>query len=491
VNKVEWWKSLNDPVLDSLIEEAFRQNPTLQAASLRVVQARIGRSAAGYTLYPLIMAQGSATHAEFSQTMKPDVDVTVSDRLQQILALPILNRREREKLLDVKMTPKLDVYSAGFDAIWELDLWGEKRRLIESKNANLQAAYAGYDDVMVSLAGEVAINYVQIRVITERLDVLRQNVKMMKDFQAVTEKRYANKESSETDVQLARTLVAIIEAGEPKLQTAQRSAENALCLLVGKMPQDLHSQLFAGSSFPTLPPQMAVGIPADLLRRRPDVRRAEYLAHAQCARIGQAKASIFPSLSLFGSLGLQSSDSGKLFDSQSKTSAYGGLLKATGLVNYPITIQRVRLEDAQLQEALLAYESAVLNAAREVEDAMTGHLNAKKEQAILLDGSKAAARSAQLAVGAYEQGKVIVSVPLVALTFQANLQDQVIAAQGDSIVKAIAMYKALGGGWQSRESQELVPEHIREEMKNRTDWWTFTGKKDLRTARQIVPPVEP
>ena len=486
LDKVEWWKSLNDPVLDSLIGEAFRQNRTLQGAALRVVQAHVGRNASVWTLVPLITAQGSAIHSEFSQNVKPEVDVTISDRLQRILNLPLidaLRRRDREKLLTVKVTPELNVYSAGFDAVWELDLWGEKRRLLESTNANLKAAYAGYDDVMVSLAGEVAINYVQIRLITERLKVLGQNVKQMKDFQAIAEKRYADKESPETDVHLARTLVAIVESNEPKLQTSLRNAENALCFLLGKMPQDLHAQLFAGSSFPTLPPQMTVGIPADLLRRRPDVRVVEHLAHAQCARIGMAKASILPSFSLLGSLGVQSSDSGDLFKNGSGTSAYGGVVKATQLINYPGTIQKVRMEDARFQEALLAYESTVLNAAREVEDAMAGHLNAKKEHAIALEGSKAAERSAQLALGAYQQGEVIVSVPLAALTFQAGLQDQTIAAQGDSIVKAIAMYKALGGGWETRQEQELVPEGIRRQMKDRTDWWTFTGKFDMRTVQ--------
>jgi outer membrane protein TolC len=152
------------------------------------------------------------------------------------------------------------------------------------------------------------------------------------------------------------------------------------------------------------------------------------------------------------------------------------------LLLYPFTVERVRLEDARFEEALLEYEVVVLNAVREAENAMVGFLKAKDSLEIAEEGNQAASRSAELAVGAYKEGKVIVSVPLVALTFKANFEDSVIASRGAVANRLIAVYKALGGGWESHHGQELVPEEIRERMRERTDWWSFSGKRDLATA---------
>jgi len=284
-------------------------------------------------------------------------------------------------------------------------------------------------------------------------------------------------------VQLARTLVALVEPTIPALESELGQSENALCILLGKMPQNVQAELGTSAPIPSVPAKLAVGVPADLLRRRPDVRMAERQAHAQCARIGVAKAGIFPSFSLLGALGLQSSDSGRFFERESWTGAYGGAVGATGLVWYPFLVERVRVEDARFQEAMLQYKNTVLNAAREVENAQTAFLKSVEQQAILQGGSQAARRATELAIDAYRQGKIIVSVPLVALTFEAGLEEQAIAAEGAAATNLVAMYKALGGGWQVREGQDLVPEEIRRQMEDRSDWWSFAGKYDLRTAQ--------
>jgi NodT family efflux transporter outer membrane factor (OMF) lipoprotein len=423
------------------------------------------------------MGSGSYTHTRRSTNVSPDVEVNLPGILPPSLTGPPL----------VEVSPDIDIYSVGFDAVWELDLWGKKRRRIEAMAASLKATYAGYDDIMVSLAGEVAAAYFQRKAIAQRLSALRENTKVMEDFQALAEERFESGESPETDVQLARTLVATVAVGIPRLEYALRQTENALCILLSEAPRALDDRLSEAGPIPPPPIGLAVGIPTDLLRRRPDVRAAERLAHAECARIGLTKAAILPSFNLLGAFGWSASNSGDLFDSASRTWSYGGLLKATPLINYPLTIERVRMADARFEEAMAQYQAAALNAAREVDDAMTSVIKVQEQKTILREGSEAAARSAELAVAAYKEGKVIVSVPLVALAFKANLQDQAIGAQGDELTSFVAVYKSLGGGWETRRQEELVPEHIRERMKERIDWRSFSGKSDLRTVREEPP----
>ena len=489
VDKTEWWKTFNDPVLNSLVEQAFQQNLTLQQASLRVVDARVRRAGVTWTWLPLITGKGSAMHLNMSETVKPDVDVTLPDvsvnippKLGGILGRlpPVLQVSGKP---DVKMTPSLDVYSAGFDALWEVELWGKRRRLTEAAKAELDAAYAGYDDVMISLAGEVAATYIQIRTLEHQLKVTRENVALQKKFEKITQEGFKEKRNPETDVVLAAAFRGATELAIPEMENRLQQAENALCVLLGKAPYDLRGELGAGAPIPVAPARIAAGLPADLLRRRPDVRLAERLAHAQCARIGFRKANILPSLSLIGGIGLKSTDSNRFFRSDSVTGSYGGLVNVTNLILYPVTIEMVRSEDARFEAALLQYQETVINAQREVENAMTGFLKAQDQAKIAGEAAKACGRAAELAVGAYQQGKVIVSVPLVALGLQTSLQNQAFSAEGTAAANIVAMYKAMGGGWQVREGRELVPEGIRERMKERTDWWTFAGKYDLRTAR--------
>lgn len=488
VDKIEWWKVYNDPILDSLIQQALRQNLTLQGAALRIVQARIARSASVELMFPWPTGGASFTHADFSTNVKPEVEIKSNRNLRR--TGPIIDplREEirseiRNSLPTIDVTPELDIYDAGFDAIWELDLWGKKRQLVNAASNQLGAAYASYDDVMVSLAAEVARTYVNIRTLNQRLSAVRSLWGTMNQFVKITEERFNKKEALITDVKLAQLLAGIVESWIPPLETALRQQQNTLCVLLGKAPQSLDADIGTTGTIPTAPPQAAVGIPGDLLRRRPDVRLAERLAAAQCARLGRAKAEIMPSFSIFGSIGLRSTESNKFFKDDSVRSAYGGLVNLNGLTFYPFTVENVRLQDAQYEEALVAYQQTVLNANREVEDNMYAFLKALDETAILEDNVQAARETVALTEAAYKAGKVIVSVPLVALTFLASQEDQMWQWRGETSTDFIAIYKALGGGWQNRTGQELVPENIRERMKKQADWWTFTGKYDLRTMQ--------
>jgi outer membrane protein TolC len=274
-----------------------------------------------------------------------------------------------------------------------------------------------------------------------------------------------------------------VQASLPQLEAGRRQQENTLCVLLGKAPQTLEKELGASGTIPVAPIKNAVGIPADLLRRRPDVRVAENLAAAQCARIGMAKARIMPSFSIFGAIGLASSDSDNFFESDSVRSAYGGLTKVTGLINYPIIVEKVRAEDAQFEEALLYYRETVLRANLEAENSMIAFLKAQDQATVLEGNVQEALEATRLSLEAYKEGKVIVSIPLSALTFLSSQQDQMWAARGTTTTEFISIYKALGGGWETRVDQELVPEYISKRMKEQVDWWSFTGKHDLNTVQ--------
>ncbi len=474
LNQIEWWNQFNDPTMESLISQAMRDNTDLQAAALRIVQARIGRAVASEMLLPIVTGKATGAHVWMSETQKPDVEVSIPD-----LKLP----GKKLQKPNVSMQPELDLYNASFDAIWELDIWGVKRRGIESKAALLGAAYASYDDMMVTLAGEVAATYIQIRAVQTRLATTQENIALMEQFQTAAQERFDRHEGSESDVLMAKSLVSTMKLDIPRLEQALRESENALAVLLGKTPQEADGLIGEPGPIPSIPPTIAVGIPADLLRRRPDVRRAEFIAHSECARIGMAKASILPSFNLIGSIGLASTDSDRFFHHDSATGAVGGMVSFTDLIMYPFSVERVRLADAQYEESLLAYKSTVLRAYAEAENAMNAYANSLQEHQIAAEGAEAAASSTELTIRDYSQGKVEVSVPLMALTYQASLQDRTIAAQGAAAMYMVATYKALGGGWENRTTMNLVPEEIRERMQERTDWKSFTGKKELNTQQ--------
>lgn len=478
----DWWDSFEDPTLKALIEEAFAQNLDLRAASLRVVQARLGRTASFELLFPIPMGSAAYAHTFLSRNVKPEVDVTLPQVRANVPpgtpSLPPLLELTGKPSVDI--TPELDIYQGGFDTLWEIDLWGEKRRGVEAASANLEAMYDAHRAMMVSVAGEVAATYIGIRTIDARIASIEGNIARMKEFQAVAEARAG---APESDRHLAATMVALAESGVPALRDARRRSLNALGGLLGRAPGNL-PEIAADGAIPAVPARIALGVPADLLRRRPDVRMAEHLAHQQCAKIGKAKAAIMPSLKLFGALGLASSNLDQLFQTESVSAAYGGAVSVNGLLMYPFTVLRVRAEDARYEEALAAYESTVLDAARETEDAISAFFAAQEALPILAGGAESAALSTDAALGDYGAGRVDVGIAISALNDRAALEDRRIAALGASATGAVAIYKALGGGWVSREGEELVPEEVRERMKKRSDWRSFTGRKDLSTGRE-------
>ena len=261
--------------------------------------------------------------------------------------------------------------------MWELDLWGKFRRAIEAADSDLLAAVASYDDVLVSLIAEVAATYVRIRVLDERLAVARENVRVQHNSLEIARVRFEAGGTSELDVQQATALLKDTEATIPQLGIDMRQAVDSLCVLLGLPPSELAQQVGGEGHVPHVPATMAVGIPADLLRRRPDVRRAERAAAAQSARIGVSTADLLPSFQLVGSIGLRAEDAANFFEGRSFEASTGPAFNWP-ILNYGRLVNDVRLQDATFQELAVSYANTVLTAQQEVEDALVGYLRGSR-----------------------------------------------------------------------------------------------------------------
>jgi len=439
----EWWKVFNDPVLDELVQQAHEQNLTLQIAGLRVLQARAELGVASGRLYP----QLQQVNAGYNYSYRPDSSAAGGS---------------------------ISSASFGFDAAWELDLWGKYRRAIESADANLFASVASYDDVMVSLSAEVARTYVLIRSLEQRIATAKKNIEIQSRTLEITRALAEGGTVSELDVQQAATALHTTQATVPSLRITLRQTEHALSTLLGLPPEALPNVLTGVGDIPSAPAEVAVGIPADLLRRRPDIRRAEFQAAAQCARIGVAKAELYPSLSLVGTLGWGASDAGggNLGD-VFKSSAFGadvGPSVRWNIFNYGRIQNQVRVQDAAFQELLANYQNVVLDAAREVEDAMVGFLQSREQADFLRQSVESSQRALDLAILQYKEGMANYQRVLDSTRSLTLQQDQYIATQGNITLNLVSMYKALGGGWQVRIGKPFVPEAVQQQMSQRTKW---------------------
>jgi len=439
----QWWRVFNDPVLDSLVAMARSQNLPLQVAGLRVLEARARLGIATGSLYP----QRQTVSGNYSYN------------------------RGRE-------TPATDRYfsqaGTGFDAAWELDFWGRFRRGIESADASLLASVAGYDDVLVTLTAEVARNYVLIRTLQERIRLARKNVDIQQRSLELTSNQFATGSVTELDMQQATTQLRNTQALIPNLLTSMDKARHALSILLGMPPQDLDDLLGDGGDIPSAPAEVAAGIPAELLRRRPDIRQAELQAAAQSAQIGIAAADLLPAFTLFGSFGWNVNDAGQdslgdLFDSNSFGFSAGPAFQWK-VLNYGRLKNQVRVQDARFEQLLVSYDNTVLNAAAEVEDAISGFLNSRVEADFRRQSAAAAERSSELAMLQYTEGVTLYQSVLDSNRQLASQQDAYTETRGNIATSLIALYKALGGGWEARTVTDFVPQDIRTRMGERTDW---------------------
>lgn len=461
-----WWAVFNDPVLNNLVETAYQQNLPLQISGLRILQARAQLGIVVGNLYPqLQQGRGGADYSSISENAPNSLNS--DDSFWQ--------------------------YNAGFDAAWELDIWGKFRRAVESGVANLETSIANYDDVLVSLTAEVARAYVLFRTFEERLEIARQNVKIQERSLQIAEIRFKAGAVTELDVVQAKSLLRNTEASIPRFDAAIRQTKNALAILMGKLPGEIDGMISGNKLIPKAPPEVVVDIPAELMRRRPDIQLAEYQIATQTPLIGVSRAELFPAFQLFGSIGLASSNSkntiaggrngssfSDLFDSDS-LEFFGGPSFTWNLFNYGRIKNRVRTEDALLQQLIVNYEDTVLRAHQEVEDSLVGFLRKQEEAGFLLDSVKASQRSVDLSMLQYKEGLVDYQRVLDTQRFLTDQQDAWTATRGDVILNLVSMYKALGGGWQIREGKKFVSKDNIEEMEKRTDWGDLIEPKEVET----------
>jgi NodT family efflux transporter outer membrane factor (OMF) lipoprotein len=336
---------------------------------------------------------------------------------------------------------------------------------------------ADYDSALVSLTADVTNSYIAIRTLEKRLGIARQNVETQKEGLKIAEDRFQYGMASRLDVEQAHTLLNDTSASIPTLETQLRQAKNSLSLLLGMLPSDLTEILEGSSGIPVSPPEIVVGIPNDLLRRRPDVRSAEYQAATQSAQVGVAKADLYPGFSLSGMFGFLSTnvnsfDLNNMFDWKSRTFQFGPSVQ-WNIFNYGRITNNVRVQDARLEQLLIAYQNTVLKAHKEVEDALVAFLKAQERAEFFARSAAAAKTTLDLAVEQYREGLKDFTTVLIAEQALLNEQDNLTVTLGNLSSNLVGVYRGLGGGWEIREGQELVPPEVREEMANRTDWGTL------------------
>jgi len=442
---VDWWKAFNDPVLDDLVNLAHQQSLTLELAGLRVLESRAQLGIATGAQYPQQQAaSGGVNHVSPSENAGQG-------------------------------NSSFNQYDLGVGLVWEMDFWGRYRRGIESADAAMMASIANYDSAMVIVTAQVVDTYIAIRTLEEQLRIAQENLELQERSYDIADVLYRNGESNELDVQQALTLLLSTQATVPQLQVQERLAKNALSTLLGRTSSYVDDILGKGE-IPAVPAEIALGIPADLLRRRPDVRQAELQAVAQNALVGVATADLYPSIAINGTFGIVSiskdvggGGASGLFNSDS-ISYSAGVGFNWPFLNYGRIRNNIRVQDARLQQALVNYQDVVLKAARETDDAIASLAGTQAQEPILAQSVEAAQRSNTLSMLRYQEGFSDYQRVLDSQQALFRQQTSYVQNRGFSASNVVAIYKALGGGWEVRQGKAFVDENTLVVMRERTNW---------------------
>jgi NodT family efflux transporter outer membrane factor (OMF) lipoprotein len=429
----QWWTVFNDPVLNSLICYAYRQNLPLRVAGFRVLEARAQLGIDIGNIFP----QTQQATGDYKRTglSTETANNFLGTNLPAIPGLPRFQRFYSQ-------------WDFGFNLTWELDFWGRFRRAIESGEASLDASVENYDDVLVTLLGDVASNYVTFRTLQERIKYTRDNVELQRETLRITEARLKAGTLSEFDVAQARSTLEQTESQIPELLINLRITGNQLCILLGIPPEELESRL-GSAPIPVAPPDVAAGIPADLLRRRPDVRRAEREAAAQCAQIGVAESDFYPHIFINGTMGYSAEEFKNVFQSKAFNGTIGPSFQ-WNILNYGRILNNVRLQDAKFQELVANYQNSVLNAFKETENGIVTFLRAQERTKLQASSVEDADKAVKIAIVQYKAGTIdLVRVTQLEQTL-VGLQDTLAQARGEIDLGLIQVYKAMGGGWEIR-----------------------------------------
>ncbi len=411
----QWWQQLHDPLLSELIEQSLKASPDLRSAQARLREARARRGLAGANQFPSVSASASEIRSKSSAETGSG-----------------LTR---------------DLYSAGFDASWEPDIFGGTRRAVEAAQADLEGSEASLHNTRVSLLAEVALNYVELRAFQARLAIARDNLASQSETLELTGWRAEAGLTSSLDVEQARTNKEQTRAQIPSLESSLAQAEHRLAILLGQAPGALHDKLAKPAPIPAAPEHVAIGIPADTLRQRPDVRVAERKLAAETARIGEATAALYPGFKLSGSIGWEAFSFGALGGGDSLTRSLLGSVAAT-LFDGGRIRQRIEIQNAVQEQALVNYEKTVLSALEEVENALVSHASSRRREQALREAADAAHNAVLMAHQRYSTGIIDFQKVLDTERTLLTVQDSLKTTEAESISALIRLYKALGGGWQ-------------------------------------------
>lgn len=431
-----WWQNFHDAELDSLIARAVQSNLDLQVAQARVREARAQYGVAVADFFPTVDASGSYQRQETS--------------------------RHEPVLGSIPLPPGVpfdnDVYQAGFDASWEIDVFGGTRRAAEAARAGVRGAEYGRRATLTTLLGEVARNYLDVRGSQRRLAIAGENIAAQSHALDLTRDRRAKGLASDLDVEQASELLAATRAEVPALQTALQVSIHRLGVLLGQPPETLLAELSAVAPIPAEPPVVPVGLPSDLLLRRPDVQQAGEQLAAATASIGVARADLFPKFYLTGALGVQSVGASDWFTSGSRFWSLGPTVQWR-IFDAGRIRANVRVQTARQQQALAAYEQTVLTAFEEVENNLTAYANEQIRRQSLTEAAAAAQKALDQTDKLYANGLTDFLHVLDAERSLYQAQDALVQSDRTVATNLVALYKSLGGGWETLEKPTALAQN--------------------------------
>lgn len=423
VDLAQWWRVFDDAQLSVLMQTATASNLDVRIAAARVREARAQRGLSRSALWPQVNAGGSYSRSRLSE-----------------------NSLNGQQLQQAGKSLENDLFDAGLDMSWEIDVFGGARRAVEAAQAELESSVESGRDALVTVLAEVGFNYLDLRGAEKRLSVARENLKAQEQTLALTRDRFQAGLASELDTARSQAQVAATRAQIAPLEETRQRAIHRLAVLLGKTPEELDSVLSPDAAIPSATPHVPIGLPSDLLRQRPDLRRAERQLASATARIGVAKGEWFPKFYLTGAAGLQSIDAGDFFDGGSRFWTIGPSLRWP-IFNAGRIRQNVNVQSARQEQALLQYEKAVLIALEEVENSLVGFGREQEHLQALTESEQASRRAMTLATDRYRGGLVSFLDVLEAERTLLSAQDGVVQSERQLGQNLVRLYKSLGGGW--------------------------------------------
>lgn len=459
IRNANWWKVFHDPILNTLIQRGYDNNLSLQATGVHVLQARAQLAQAVGELYPQ----------------------------QQLVNGNLTYNRIGGQSLQFVLPPTFNTAALGASATWELDFWGKYRRAILANDAAFLASYAAYDNALVTLSADIATTYIAIRTTQELIRITQKNIKVQKWILDITQTRFREGQTSLLDVEQAQTILSQTEATLPPLRISLQQQKDHLCVLLGTTPNQVDGLLSKPRRIPLAPSKIAVGIPRESLAKRPDIYEARMKVITQSEMIGALKTQLYPSVTLSGTFSFASntinnSTLGEIFDWSSRTITAGPGF-SWPILNYGQITNQVRAQDAAFQQALLDYQNKILSAQQEVQDNITQFIESKKTAQALQTANNAATSSTHLSMIRYQEGQSDFTPVLQSEMQQLEVQISLTNAQGDIPKAMVALYRSLGGGWQIRNGNDIVPKDIKKNMADRTNWGSLLQQNNHEPAK--------